>query len=189
MRPGAAVADGRFCTADRWHPTPGRNRRLGSHVCWAKLRLSRMLWVRRSSFRRKTALLACLMTGIAYTRCFPACIVTFSVPPLHECYLFTDTSLHEAIWLLRVQCPVSLQPDQFLTVKPDTLKRVTWHSLERFALLLLWYRFMGQCCFNVFLTFASWNDQTQHINTWNMCNGHLLYTHSASVRHTSTTKK
>lgn len=67
MCPGAAVADGRFFLhrrVDRWHPTPGRNRRLGSHVCWAKSRLSRMLWVRRSSSRRKTALLACLMTGM-----------------------------------------------------------------------------------------------------------------------------
>lgn len=61
MFPG--VADGGLRTTDPWHPKPGRNRRLGSHVCWAKSRHSRMLWARRSSSRRKTALLACLMTG------------------------------------------------------------------------------------------------------------------------------
>lgn len=103
MCPGAAVADGRFFLhrrVDRWHPTPGRNRRLGSHVCWAKSRLSRMLWVRRSSSRRKTALLACLMTGMHGFIFPPAQSHILSFCPA-TCFmqLYTATSMHLATWL------------------------------------------------------------------------------------------
>lgn len=42
MFPGAGTADGGLCTTDPWRPRSSPSRRLGSHVCWARSRLSKM---------------------------------------------------------------------------------------------------------------------------------------------------
>ena len=42
MFPGARTADGGLCTTDPWRPRSSPSRRLGSHVCWARSKLSKM---------------------------------------------------------------------------------------------------------------------------------------------------